>query len=300
MPEDDQPAPPADQVDDEPDEELPAAARRLRSADGEQVVLHDWGGTGPAVLLTHGNGLNAAMWALVVERLTRWFRCYGLDLRGHGWCRPASEDFSVARARFADDVLAAVDAIGEPLAGVGHSLGGGALLHAEQRRPGTFRSLWLFEPVLIPASFERPAEPPPIVEAARRRRVEFDSVDQAARRFLSKPPFDRCRPEAVGAYVEAGTVALPGGGVRLTCSGVTEARIYESGEPEDFGRFADVGCPTVVAMGDLVEGELPAMMSPLIAEALGHGRLRRFDGLTHLGPMEDVDAVAEAITADVG
>jgi pimeloyl-ACP methyl ester carboxylesterase len=281
-------------------DDLPPGGRRLTSPDGEQIVLHDWGGTGPALLFTHGNGLNAAMWSLVVDRLRRWFRCYGLDLRGHGWCRPHSEDFSVRRERFADDVLVAVDAIGEPLAGVGHSLGGGALLHAALRRPGTFRSLWLFEPVVIPDTMERPPGPPTIAEGARRRRVEFESVAEATERFLSKRPYDRCRPEAVRAYVEAGTVPVPGGGVRLTCSGITEARIYESGEAEDFGRFATVRCPTVVAVGDLIEGEMPAVIAPLVADALARGRLRRFSGLTHLGPMEDTDTVADAITHDVG
>jgi pimeloyl-ACP methyl ester carboxylesterase len=280
--------------------DLPSGARRLTSGDGEQVVLHDWGGDGPSLLFTHGNGLNAAMWAPVVERLHRWFRCYGLDLRGHGWCRPTSEDFSVRRDRFADDVVAAVDAIDEPLAGVGHSLGAGALLHAELRQPGTFRNLWLFEPVVFPDTLERPTGPAAIAEGARRRRVEFDSVAEATERFLSKPPYDRCRPEAVRAYVEAGTIALPGGGVRLTCSGLTEARIYESGEPEDFGRFGAVSCPTVVAVGDLVEDDVPAVLAPLVAEALGNGRLRRFPGLTHFGPMEDVDTVAEALITDVG
>lgn len=285
-----------------PDDGLPPGARRLDSRDGEAVVLHDWGGEGPALLFTHGSGLNAAMWAPVVERLRDRFRCYGLDLRGHGWCRPRSEDFSVRRERFADDVAAAVDAVGRPLAGgVGHSLGGGALLHAELRRPGTFRSLWLFEPVVIPLAFERPPGPPAIAVAARRRRDEFASVDEATERFLSKAPYDRCRPEAVRAYVEAGTVERPGGGVRLACSGATEARIYESGEPEDFARFAAVAArPSVVATGDPVPGELPVAIAPLVAEALGGGRLRRFPSLTHLGPMEDPEAVADAVAADVG
>jgi hypothetical protein len=87
--------------------------------------------------------------------------------------------------------------------------------------------------------------------------------------------------------------------VRLTCAGDTEARIYEGAEPEDFGRFATVTCPAVVAMGDLVEGELPAVVAPLVADALGAGRLRKFPGLTHLGPMEEPAQVARAIGADL-
>ena len=37
---------------------------QLRDDDGEHAALHDLGGDGPALLLTHGNGLNAGMWAI--------------------------------------------------------------------------------------------------------------------------------------------------------------------------------------------------------------------------------------------
>ena len=40
---------------------------------------------------------------------------------------------------------------------------------------------------------------------------------------------------------------------------------------------------------------MPPMVAPLIAEALGNGRLVLFDGLTHFGPMENGAVVAAAI-----
>jgi pimeloyl-ACP methyl ester carboxylesterase len=70
--------------------------RQLRDDDGEHAALHDLGGDGPALLLTHGNGLNAGMWATVVPHLRDTFHCYGLDFRGHesslcqGWADDAS------------------------------------------------------------------------------------------------------------------------------------------------------------------------------------------------------------------
>jgi pimeloyl-ACP methyl ester carboxylesterase len=85
--------------------------------------------------------------------------------------------------------------------------------------------------------------------------------------------------------------------VRLTCTGETEASIYEANEQLDFSRFAAVTCPIVVAAGgDVAMGnELPPMVAPLVAEALGDGRLEVLDGLTHFAPMEDGERVARSI-----
>ena len=53
--------------------------------------------------------------------------------------------------RMADDVLAVQDALGlRGCLGCGHSLGGCALLLAEAKRPGSFRALYVYEPVVAP------------------------------------------------------------------------------------------------------------------------------------------------------
>ena len=272
--------------------------RQLRDDDGEHAALHDLGGDGPPLLLTHGNGLNAGMWATVVPHLRSTFHCFGLDFRGHGKAQQAHERIPVERHWLAAEVVAAVAAIGgAPALAAGHSLGAATLLRAEQQHPGTLRACWAFEPVLVPETLD--TEPPPsaLIEASRRRRLVFASVTEAVDRFRSKPPFSRCALSAVRAYVEVGTAPQPDGTVRLTCTGETEARIYESNERLDFAGLSAVGCPVVVAAGaDVALGnDLPPMVAPLIADALGDARLEVLAGVTHFAPMEDGALVARSI-----
>lgn len=279
--------------------EIPdGAVEIIASADGEQVALHDFGGQGPDLLFGHGNGLNAGMWAGIVPLLTDRFHCYGIDLRGHGRTRPVSSRYSVARDRFAQDVIACIEALGgEPTHYVGHSLGGAAAIFAALQRPNLFRSLWLFEPVVVPNDVERPPGGPAfLIRAARQRRMEFTSVDEAVERFLSKPPFSNCDPATVRAYVEIGSRTIDGG-IRLSCEGEDEARVFESGEPLAFDRLGSLTMPSVIAAGGVVADAhaLPAQVAPLIAGALGNARFEVHDGLTHFGPMEMPELLARSI-----
>ena len=270
----------------------------LTSNDGEQVALHDFGGDGPPILFGHGNGLNSGMWAAVIPYLTDRYHCYGIDLRGHGRCRPVRPDYSVDRGRFGEDVLTCADRVGPPVFYVGHSLGGAAAIFAAMARPAAFRAMWLFEPVVIPADLDRPIEGPPsvLVEGARNRRMEFDSVDDAVARFLSKPPFSWCDPVAVRGYVETGTYPVEGG-VRLSCEAENEARVFGSSEPIDFAGLNKLRVPTVIAAGGDTgeEHAIPAAVAPLVAEALGDGELQRHDALGHFGPMQAPRAMATSI-----
>jgi hypothetical protein len=85
--------------------------------------------------------------------------------------------------------------------------------------------------------------------------------------------------------------------VRLTCTGETEARIYGTNEPLDFSKFAAIACPFVLAAGGATAAgnELPPTLAPVVADALGDGRLELVPGVTHFAPMEDGALVARSI-----
>ena len=98
---------------------------------------------------------------------------------------------------FADDVLAVVDAMADAgidtdgLVAAGHSKGGAALLMAEQRRPGTFAGLYVYEPVVFPPELVVPATAAenPLSAGALRRRRTFGSRAEALTNYAGKPPF---------------------------------------------------------------------------------------------------------------
>jgi pimeloyl-ACP methyl ester carboxylesterase len=273
---------------------------QVPSTGGVTLALHDLGGDGPPLLLCHPTGFLAMTWAPLAAALSGVAHCWALDFRGHGdSTSPATLDF--AWTGMADDVLAVVDDLG--LVGVpaaGHSMGGAALLMAEQRRPGTFSRLWLYEPIVFPPVEGGGGGSNPLVEGARRRRPWFPDREAAYANFASKPPLDTLAPEALRAYVDHGLRDRPDDdAVELKCAPDVEARVFAEGATHPtFARLGQVRCPvTVAASGDPVG---PAQIAPLIAEALPNGRLERHPTLTHFGPMEDPEGMAAAVRAALG
>ena len=271
--------------------------RSLTVAPGTELVIHELGGDGPPALFAHATGFHGRVWQPVASRLNG-FRSWAPDLRAHGDSAVGPD--GLRWENFADDLLAVVDELGldRPL-GIGHSKGGAALLLAEERRPGTFRGLWCWEPVIMPpaAGNGAPVDGNPLARSARNRRSTFDSYETALRNFASKPPMQAFHPEALEAYVRHGFSAGPDGTVHLKCEPEHEAQVYEMARHHQaFASLGSVTCPVVIARGALEDGGPTAMAGP-VAERLPHGRLEVHGDLGHFGPMEDPDAVAASIQA---
>jgi pimeloyl-ACP methyl ester carboxylesterase len=181
--------------------------------------------------------------------------------------------------------------------GFGHSMGGAALVLAEADRPGTFRGLALFEPIVFPVEAPPGDGNSPLTEGARRRRAVFASKEKAFANFASKPPLSSFVPEALRAYVDHGLADLPEGGVALKCTPEMEAATYE-GAPAHPGwtRLPSVRCPVVVMTGERTDA-VGAGLAGLQAERLPDGRVEVVPGVRHFGPMEDPPALARAVAA---
>ncbi|MCB0960594.1 MAG: alpha/beta fold hydrolase [Acidimicrobiales bacterium] len=265
---------------------------RIRSTDDVELELLDLGGEGTPVLIAHATGFCGGAYRPVAAGLTAAHHVWALDFRCHGASgRPASGD--ITWQGMIDDVLAAVDAIDDgPVHGLGHSMGGACLLGAEARRPGTLRSTYAFEPIVIPPEWEvgTPGENP-LAAAARRRRPSFPSKADALARYASRPPLGLLRADALAAYVDHGFAEQPDGTVALRCAPEDEARVFEAPGKPTLRDMADVDVPVVVARG-VREPWGPQAFAPAVADALPRGRSRAYDHLGHFGPFEDPTTVA--------
>jgi pimeloyl-ACP methyl ester carboxylesterase len=278
----------------------PVPGRKVPSTGGVTLALHDLGGDGPPLLLCHPTGFLAMTWAPLAAELAGVAHCWAPDFRGHGdSTSPASLDF--AWSGMADDVLAVVDDLGlTDVRAVGHSMGGAALLMAEQRRPGTFARLWLFEPIVFPPAEGGGDRPNPLAESTRRRRPWFPDRDAAYANFAAKPPLNTLDPAALRAYVDHGLRDMPDDtAVELKCAPDIEARVFGGGMGHStFAHLDQVACPVVVAASGDVAG--PAQIAPLIVDGLPDGHLERHPTLTHFGPMEDPAGMAAAVRSALG
>ena len=265
------------------------------TTDGVRVAFTDLGGTGAPILFAHATGFHGHVWRPVAEHLVDTFRCVVFDERGHGDTAPSADGQSWHG--FALDALAVVDAAGldRPF-GVGPSAGGAALLLAELARPGSFRALWTFEPILPREVPPGASQANPLAEGARRRREVFDSRDAAYENYAAKPPFSGLAPAALRAYVDYGFDDLEDGTVRLKCRRDDEAATYEMAVQHGASEHLhEIECPVVLASGARTNTPFgPELMESLV-ERLPDGRTEPFDALGHFGPLEDPAAIAASI-----
>lgn len=281
------------------------AWRRLRSTavphafttDGVRVAFTDLGGTGEPVLFAHATGFHGQVWRPVASHLGD-YRGVVFDERGHGDTPPG--DDAQSWHGFAMDALAVVDELGlERPFGVGHSAGGAALLLAELARPGTFRALWVFEPIVpptVPPGGAGPSPGNPLAEGARRRREVFDSRQSAYDNYAGKPPFSVLDPAALRAYVDYGFDDLDDGTVRLKCRREAEAATYEMAVQHGAGtRLHEISCPVVLASGGRTDTPFGFGLMEQLAERIPAGRTERFPDLGHFGPLQQPAAIAASI-----
>jgi pimeloyl-ACP methyl ester carboxylesterase len=271
--------------------------RSVTAADGVTLAVHEHGGRGRPTLFCHATGFHGAVWEPMSAALGDDFERWAVDFRGHG-ASVLPPDSPVPWESVAGDVLAVVDDLDVPagdILGIGHSMGGAALLLAEQARPGLFTGLWLYEPIVPPRGVIPTGDGGnPLATGARRRRPAFPSHAEALANFASKPPLNVARADALHAYVRHGLVAGEDGAVHLACRPEDEARFYEGGGAHDaHDHLTEVGCPVMVSCGGGLWG--PASFAPHVVDALPRGHLEIHEHLTHFGPLEAPSELAASV-----
>jgi pimeloyl-ACP methyl ester carboxylesterase len=240
---------------------------------GRHFAGLDWGGRGPDLLLLHPNGFCAGVFEPVAQRLTDRFRCFGLDLCGHGNTDPPVDLDTFTMTDVARETLAVLDALGlgaGPLHVVGQSLGGVVATLMDRERPGLIDRLVLCEAVVFPADMERPPDRPQMGEIARRRRWVWPDREDMRARFASRPPMDSFDPESLDAYLRYGVVDRPDGQVELACPPEVEASVFEltpsgRGSAPAWDHLAHLTARTTIVSG--VDTSLPQFFDRQAARA---------------------------------
>jgi pimeloyl-ACP methyl ester carboxylesterase len=260
-------------------------------------------------MLLHATGFHGRCWLQAAPVLARDFTVWAIDQRGHGASGKGDlgglGDWSV----FVDDLLAVLEILdenpGSRWYGLGHSLGGTVLLLGEARRPGTFRRLCCYEPVVYdPATFaDYGTGAVSLGDLARKRRTGFATRRDALHNYRSKPPFNRFDPATLEAYVDYGLVDAGDGSVTLACRREDEGSVFD-GAPSSGGLAGldQVDAPvTVLAGADM--SDPVSKVADVVAATLPRAALARLQGLDHFGPLthpQRVAGEAAAALAPVG
>jgi pimeloyl-ACP methyl ester carboxylesterase len=233
------------------------------------------------VYLAHATSFCGAVWNPVIEAMNG-METVTWDFAGHG--SGPSLTTPVDWSLFGEQVLDETEPGG---IGVGHSMGGTALVMAQLRDPDRFRALILIEPIIFPGPHSRVEHP--MATIAVKRKDRFEGRKEALENFGSRGAFASWHPDALAAYVDCGLTDE----FRLACDPAVEADIYRASNDHD----------TYEAM---VEVEIPVLiMAGESSEMLGHDLVRAQAGqfqragfefvkdAGHFLPMERPELVAE-------
>jgi lipase len=191
------------------------------------------------------------------------------------------------------DVLAVRASVDDPVVGVGHSMGGAALVLAELLRPGSFDALVLVEPIILPPPYCRD-ERHPLVSRALRRRAGFESREDARATYVSKPPFDAWDPTALDGYLDGGFHPA-GNSFTLACRPCSEAEVFAAaGIHAAWERLGEVSFPVTILYGADTDTYPPGHAERLAAR-FGRGTAIVVPDTGHFVPMERPEPVAAAV-----
>ncbi|MGH8959042.1 MAG: alpha/beta fold hydrolase [Acidimicrobiia bacterium] len=244
----------------------------------------------PTVAFSHATSFCGAVWNPVVEQIEGEHLVW--DHLGHGHAQPIPRPFDWWK--FGADVVKRVSSVDGPLLGVGHSMGGTALVMAELLAPGTFDYLVLIEPILLPPPFA--PRDNHVARSAVKRRSTFPSLIEARNHLRRKPPFMSWDDRAFDGYLRDG-FRLTGRGteVTLSCAPDVEAEIYRAAFAHGaWARLGEVTVPTLVIAGALSDTHEEALVRELASRFPSAG-FEIVAGVGHFLPMERPRLVADRV-----
>ncbi len=283
--------------------------RRVRVNDIE-LCFFEWGQEhqeGATILLAHATGFHARCWDKTAELLPGK-HVVAMDLRGHG---RSDNTPPITWRTFGDDVTNFIRELDmNDIVGVGHSMGGHAMVQAAAALPERFSRMVLVDPVIMAPEVYAAAIPGRSawmdnegMHPVARRRNFFADADAMFANFHSKGSFGLWREDILRDYCEYGIVPDPeGGGYVLACPPELEATVYMGSASEDIHeKIRGIKMPVKVLRAKQRGGNDTTMdfsSSPTwenLASAFKIGRDVYLPEFTHFIPMQDPALVARHI-----
>lgn len=112
--------------------DAPTIQRRF-AVSGGTLTGCQWGEGDPEIVFMHGFGNTSQVWVDVVQPLPDDICCLAVDLRGHGDSDRSPTGYQLEM--FVADAIELIGQLPQPVALVGHSLGGKVVLRAAARLP---------------------------------------------------------------------------------------------------------------------------------------------------------------------
>ena len=263
-----------------------------------ELAVWEWPGEDPPLLFAHATGFHGRCWDHIV-RLFPGRHALSIEFRGHG--RSTKPAPPIPWHDFSQDVLAVAHHFGiRGAVGIGHSMGGHALVSAAIQQPDVFGALVLVDPVIFPPEYY--GEAPADASFIQRRRNRWASPAEMFDRFRPRAPFATWQEEALRNYCDY--ALLPDGETFvLACPPAVEAAIYSlCNAPESnlYPGIPSVAQPvTILRAGNIATtAALDLSASPTapdLASKFPRGRDLFLPDHNHYIPMEAPELVAAEI-----
>src|SRR5438093_10522987 len=257
-----------------------AHAPQRIAVDGAELAVEVRGEGGP-VLFVHGFPFDRTVWRHQLAALSRWKRI-APDLRGAGESTAPPDGYTIAR--YADDLVAVLDALGVRQAVVcGLSLGGYIAFELLRRHAGRVRAVVLCD--------TRPQ--PDTLEAKRGR----DELTQVAQREGQDAVIERLlprllAPETLATQPEVAAQVREMAG-RWSAPGLVGALRMLRDRPDSTETLRGVRLPTLVLVGSEDEIAPPETGRPT-AQLIPDAQYHAVPAAGQLGPLEQPLATTRA------
>lgn len=266
----------------------------------------DYYGDGPELLFLHANGYPPDCYTPLLSRLAEHNHVTAMVQRPL-WPDSNPEEIDDWRP-LTDDLFCYLDSYRpDPVACVGHSMGGVALLRAALREPERFSAIVLLDPVLFPPHFilfwrslfksGLGYRFHPLVANADQRRRQFDDLDRLFNGYRRKYIFRYMDDDSLRSYVEGIACPTDEGNFQLCYSAEWEVRIYVTGVWRDMDIWrglSDLKVPTLIVRGAETDtfrertGKLVQRKQPKV-------QIVALEKATHLVPLERPREVSNLI-----